>query len=265
MKISFYQNKIKNKTKMKFHLLILLTINQLVFIWCDNPPIDNDVYALEQSIGKNPFKEVGLINLRVIKQNQNAAQYHSLNAEDSADNQLKQQSMNLFSTQIESNKFDSELKDQLLKESEMLSSFGSNSFYRLRLCRKQPAYNCYASSFTFVKNLIDANFNINLTLHTNANNKLNSLSIKTQSVQIRDPLNSIDSITFHLAIQSLKLALPPDTESYLEKIKQEMEQKERGAQADNQSFLSKYWIYIVPFLVIMFLMNLVNPEGGAAR
>ena len=64
-------------------------------------------------------------------------------------------------------------------------------------------------------------------------------------------------------IQSIKQGQPPDSEAYLEKVKKEMELKEKAAQGGGESFIQKYWMYIVPFVVIMFLMNFANPEGAA--
>ena len=74
-----------------------------------------------------------------------------------------------------------------------------------------------------------------------------------------EPLNSPS--TLFTSIQNIKQGQIPDSEAYLERVKKEMEQKEKVAQGGNESFLQKYWMYIVPFVVIMFLVNLANPEG----
>ncbi len=229
----------------------------LSLIVCDQSNTDNDVYIIEQSVGDQPFREIGTVNLRVIKQNQNAAHYHSLNTEDSIDSP-RQQPLSI-STQLDSNKLDQDIIEQF--QNELVKS--NDSLYRLRLCRKHPNGQnvCYAASFTYLKHVIESNLNLNLTMHTNINNRLNSISIKTSNAGRKSQIK--DHITFHVYVQNLKTALPPDTESYLEKVKKEMEQKEKAAQGDNQSFFSKYWIYIVPFVIIMFLSNIINPEAAA--
>ena len=244
--------------KMKFiYFSLFLTCLTISSVICDQSSTDNDVYIIEQSIGELPFREIGTVNLRAIKQNQNAAHYHSLNTDDSID-QPRQQPLSI-STPLDSNKLDQDVLEQLQNE----LSKSNDSLYRLRLCRKQSNGEnlCYAASFTYLKNVIESNLNLNLTLHTNANNRLNSISIKTPNNWKKS--SNKDHVTFHVYVQNLKTALPPDTESYLDKVKKEMEQKEKAAQGDNQSFLSKYWIYIVPFVIIMFLSNIINPEAAA--
>lgn len=111
---------------------------------------------------------------------------------------------------------------------------------------------------------------LQLTINLGLNNNLNSISIKPWSGKQRiggtgdsTRRHKNDRVTVYASVQSIRQAAGPDTESYLEKLRIEREQKEKSAQSGNESFLSKYWIYIVPFVVIMFLMNIVNPEGGA--
>ena len=110
---------------------------------------------------------------------------------------------------------------------------------------------------------------LQLTIHLGLNNNLNSISIKPWSASGKQraaaaAANKNDRVTVYASVQSIRQAAGPDTESYLEKLRIEREQKEKQAQSGNESFLSKYWIYIVPFVIVMFLMNIVNPEAGGA-
>jgi len=264
---------------LKFIFTILL-LNVLKYK-CDNNQVsqtDNDVYILEHSIDTNDFKEIGQLNLRTIRQNQNSAQLQNMgsNDENTDENRYTLSSSNVavFSTQIESNDFDTETLEQLLtfknKENNQ-----AHTLYRLRLCKKGHPVGlktCFTSTFTYLKYVVDSNMKINLTIYTGINNFINSISIKTSPI-----FKNIDSdstkklkksdfpnhLDLFVSIQNIKTAVGPDTESYLEKVKKEMEQKEKSAQGGNESFLSKYWIYIVPVMIVMFLMNLANPEGGA--
>ena len=227
---------------------------------------DNDVYLIEHSIDSNDFKEIGSVNLRIVRQNQNAAHFQSFNS-DNAENEHAKSSNIQYATEITSNKFDQNTKTQLAAGLKSLSS----SVYRVRLCKKTlNSNNCDISSFTSLKNVLDANFNINLILHTGINNRLNSISIKTKSnpaelnLDYDLLLEKADDLAIFASIQNIKQAYAPDTESYLEKVKKEIEQKEKGAQGGNESFLSKYWVYIASFLVIMLVMQMVNPEAGQA-
>jgi len=231
-----------------------------------DPPVPDttaDIYWLEHAIDTNDFKEIGNLNLKLIKQNQYAAQFQSYNSEyeQNADEFTRAAH---YSTQLESNPFDPSTRQELKHAHDT----NNNSFYRLRLVKKQlNSQNVVyvTSSFTYLKYLIESEFTVNLTLNTGFTSRLNSISIKTTPVLNPENPKSIldfDYLTIYASVQNIKPGQQPETEVYLEKVKKELEQKEKGAQGENQSFFAKYWIYIVPFVVVMFLMNLVNPEGG---
>ncbi|RNA35474.1 ER membrane complex subunit 10 [Brachionus plicatilis] len=238
------------------YLKVVVFLIQLILVKSDSLLNDSDLYYIEQSIDDSEFREIGQVNLRLLKQNQNSAQLQSINEEDL----LVEKSGNIFWSRVESQSLDGEVFQKLK------SALGNdNSIYRLRLCRKYPVYECKASSFIYAKALGNAGFLLNLTLHTSINNELNSLSIKISQLGLKEKITSIpDHLTFFVSVQGIKQAQQPDTETHLEKIRLEKEQKEKGSQSENQSFFSKYWMYIVPFFVIMFLANIVNPEAAAA-
>lgn len=51
----------------------------------------------------------------------------------------------------------------------------------------------------------------------------------------------------------------PDTASFVQKIEREREARDRGEVKDNRSFIGKYWMYIVPVVILVLLSG-----GGAA-
>lgn len=57
----------------------------------------------------------------------------------------------------------------------------------------------------------------------------------------------------------------PDTATYIQKLESEREARERGETKDNRPFFMKYWMYIVPAVIFVFLTSATNPEadGGA--
>ena len=259
---------------LKHALILILSIS--VLVKCENGQVsqtDSDVYIFEHSIDTHDFKEIGQLNIRTIRQNQIAAQLQNAYDENTDENRYTSSNSNVFTTQIESNDFDAESLEQLLTYKNKENNKQCDALYRLRLCKKGHIVGlktCLTSTFTYLKNVIDSNMKINLTVYTGVNNFINSISIKTLSfskdidtkkLRKSDFPNHLDLFVY---IQNIKTAVGPDTESYLEKVKKEMEQKEKSAQGGNDSFLSKYWIYIVPVVIVMFLMNLANPEGGGA-
>ncbi|VDO95231.1 unnamed protein product [Soboliphyme baturini] len=51
---------------------------------------------------------------------------------------------------------------------------------------------------------------------------------------------------------------------YLQKLEKAKLEKERGEHGDNRSFFSKYWMYILPFVVFMLITSAMNPETRQA-
>lgn len=258
---------------MLFLSFIFIISSQLVLTDISQP-LDSDVYLLEHAIDSNDFKEIGSLNLKQIKQNQYAAQFQSYNSNQDTNNNnefnsnLSPGTSTTTSTQIETNQFDQITKQQIKQAFKQ----NLNSVYRLRLVKKQQNGIVYvaSSSFTYLKYLIESDFMLNLTLNTGFTGRLNSMSIKTyaglnskENKEQSKRLDDFDYLTLYATVQNIKPGQTPETDVYLEKLKKEIEQKEKGAQGENQSFFSKYWIYIVPFVVVMFLMNLANPEGAA--
>ncbi|XP_074603532.1 ER membrane protein complex subunit 10 [Brevipalpus obovatus] len=53
----------------------------------------------------------------------------------------------------------------------------------------------------------------------------------------------------------------PDTQSYIQRMEQEKQEKMRGDRADNRSFFAKYWMYIVPLVIFVLITSTANPEA----
>ncbi len=247
---------------------------------------DADLYSIEHSIDSSEFREIGSFNLRAIRQSQNQAQFQGY----SADGDDQRVASNLFSTPVQS-----DLIDEVTR-SEMKAALASNnnSVYRLRLCRKSAQLQeneCYAGSFIYLQQLVAAQFQINLILNTGthsftslflyffkiilfnflvkgATNRLSSISIRAKELSPASKasqlsLGDLEHLTLYIQVQGIRQGQLPETEAYLEKVRKELESKEKSAQGGNESFLQKYWIYIVPAVIIMFLMNLVGQDGPA--
>ncbi|CAB3397209.1 unnamed protein product [Caenorhabditis bovis] len=70
-------------------------------------------------------------------------------------------------------------------------------------------------------------------------------------------------------VNSRSILPHPDTAAFVARIEKEKKARQHGADADNRSFLAKYWMYIVPVVIFAFISNAVNPEnaegGGGGR
>jgi hypothetical protein len=101
-----------------------------------------------------------------------------------------------------------------------------------------------------------------------ATNRLSSISIRAKELSPASEasqlsLGDLEHLTLYIQVQGIRQGQIPETEAYLDKVRKELESKEKSAQGGNESFLQKYWIYIVPAVIIMFLMNLVGQDGPA--
>jgi ER membrane protein complex subunit 10 len=107
----------------------------------------------------------------------------------------------------------------------------------------------------------------------------NVIGINHRSVDI-DPFNDdcskissadIDLLYEFNSVASLKAIEPapvPDTANFIQKIEKEREARERGETKDNRSFFSKYWMYIVPAVILLLVSSVTNPpeaEGQARQ
>ncbi|KAK4883171.1 hypothetical protein RN001_006490 [Aquatica leii] len=81
------------------------------------------------------------------------------------------------------------------------------------------------------------------------------------------PIDKLKEFTTSVFVRHTENGPVPDTATYIQKLEREREAKERGEVKDNRSFLAKYWMYIVPVIIIMVLSSAANPDGagGAAR
>ncbi|XP_017468751.1 PREDICTED: ER membrane protein complex subunit 10-like [Rhagoletis zephyria] len=54
----------------------------------------------------------------------------------------------------------------------------------------------------------------------------------------------------------------PDTTSFIQKMEMEREARERGEIRDNRGFFAKYWMYIVPVVLLLFISGATNQDAS---
>ncbi|XP_068141956.1 LOW QUALITY PROTEIN: ER membrane protein complex subunit 10 [Drosophila tropicalis] len=74
----------------------------------------------------------------------------------------------------------------------------------------------------------------------------------------------LDDVNFNtdVLIRHAELAPVPDTASFIQKVEREREARERGEVRDNRGFFAKYWMYIVPVVLLVFISGATNQEAG---
>ncbi|KAH8381370.1 hypothetical protein KR093_003481 [Drosophila rubida] len=63
-------------------------------------------------------------------------------------------------------------------------------------------------------------------------------------------------------IRHAELAPVPDTGSFIQKYEREREARERGEVRDNRGFFAKYWMYIVPVVLLVFISGATNQDAA---
>ena len=96
-----------------------------------------------------------------------------------------------------------------------------------------------------------------LSLHMDWRAQLVGISIQPSPI-------SGAGVTFRskVSAQQMETGPSPDTAAFIQKVEQEKLAQQRGETKDNRSFFAKYWMYIVPVVLVM-AMSGGNPEGGA--
>ncbi|XP_066156241.1 ER membrane protein complex subunit 10 [Euwallacea fornicatus] len=79
-------------------------------------------------------------------------------------------------------------------------------------------------------------------------------------------LERLNEFTTTVYVRHTETGVIPDTASFMQKIEREREAQAKGEVKDNRSFLAKYWMYILPVVIIMIISTANNPDaqGGGA-
>lgn len=91
--------------------------------------------------------------------------------------------------------------------------------------------------------------------------KIVSIHLSTQSLANRLPLESVTSFKSKTLVQHMESGPAPDTASFIQRMEEEKLAKQRGDNKDNRSFFAKYWMYIIPFVLVLFMSG-GGGEGG---
>merc|ERR1712059_220477 len=65
-----------------------------------------------------------------------------------------------------------------------------------------------------------------------------------------------------VATQVMENGPVPDTAAFITRMEEDKRKQEKGEVKDNRSFLAKYWMYIVPVVLLMAVNGASAPEGG---
>ncbi|KAM7357386.1 ER membrane protein complex subunit 10 [Cochliomyia hominivorax] len=143
----------------------------------------------------------------------------------------------------------------------------SDGFYRLKAIVEYPN-GSKRTFFTANKacNILSNQLNDELWISIDFNGYVNALFLSTPEGDFKDCLtidfSHLNTREFNteVLIKHVELAPIPDTASFIQKIEREREARERGENKDNRGFFAKYWMYIVPVVLLVFISGATNPE-----
>lgn len=113
-------------------------------------------------------------------------------------------------------------------------------------------------------NLIDTGLSDLFTIQLDWRHKLVSIHLSTPNMQNKIPLTGVSGFKSKVYVQQMESGPSPDTASFIQRVEEEKLAKQRGDTKDNRSFFAKYWMYIIPFVLVL-VMSGGSPEGGGGR
>uniref|UniRef100_U5EW61 ER membrane protein complex subunit 10 n=1 Tax=Corethrella appendiculata TaxID=1370023 RepID=U5EW61_9DIPT len=78
-------------------------------------------------------------------------------------------------------------------------------------------------------------------------------------------IDELDEFNTEIYVKHMEAAPIPDTATFIQKLQLEREARERGETKDNRGFFAKYWMYIVPVVILVLISGATNPEATGAR
>jgi len=133
-----------------------------------------------------------------------------------------------------------------------------SGFYLVRATQSsQPDY---LRSYTSACALLDANMQDTLTLQLDWRGKLTALTLGVQIAQVRNKNEDSSVFKTRVSTQQMENGPVPDTAAFIQRVEENKRKEEKGEVKDNRSFLAKYWMYIVPVVLIMAVNGAASPQ-----
>ncbi|XP_055624850.1 ER membrane protein complex subunit 10 [Toxorhynchites rutilus septentrionalis] len=85
-----------------------------------------------------------------------------------------------------------------------------------------------------------------------------------RGLTIRD-VDVLDEFNTEVYVKLTENAPIPDTATFIQKLEREREARERGETKDNRGFFAKYWMYIVPVVILVLISGATNPEAAGGQ
>ncbi|CAE1260231.1 EMC10 [Acanthosepion pharaonis] len=121
-------------------------------------------------------------------------------------------------------------------------------------------------TFVLACQLYESGLSDHITLNVDPSGEVISVSLSTSTGQCTGntmPDEAISSWNTTVEIIQTVPGPVPETQLYIDKLKREEHDKQKGQQGDNRSFFAKYWMYIVPSVILLMLASNADPQAAA--
>lgn len=162
-----------------------------------------------------------------------------------------------------------ELSDDDLKSIQKSSELGDIYSLKasLRPSKKDTEANkkSLLESQTIVKpcSLLSSNFADVITINLSPTNEFQSVNLHTTDPECLGevPLKLPNNFNTSLVVESGSVGPSPDTATYIKRLEEERSNKAKEGKEDNRSFFAKYWVYIVPAIIILMIFSGPGEQG----
>ncbi|GAU94065.1 hypothetical protein RvY_05906 [Ramazzottius varieornatus] len=140
-----------------------------------------------------------------------------------------------------------------------------NELYFIRAKLDNERDSTYIQSFCKATDIVDSSFVLGVILNVDAFGRPYAVEVGPVDPADRRllllPEEPSDGTLLGLVtVLGSQSAPTPDVEGYRKKLQREQAEKKAAESSDNRSFLSKYWMYIVP--VVLFMLFSGGMQGG---
>lgn len=161
-----------------------------------------------------------------------------------------------------------ELSDQDLDA--LLEASKSDDIYHLKVAqrrKKNAQESVIKKTSTIVKScsIISAELSDIITVNLSPSNEFISVNLRTSN----QACSSVSEVTdiprkFNttVLVESSSIGPIPDTATYIKRLEEERLNKLKEGKEDNRSFFAKYWVYIVPAVIILMVFSGPGDQGG---
>nr|CAG4642217.1 EOG090X0JXR [Eurycercus lamellatus] len=149
---------------------------------------------------------------------------------------------------------------------DLKSAAEANEFYHLEALVKYNGIERTFLSSTKACLLLESQLSDIITIHVDLMGNIYGVSIAASTNQCGGEVLEFEpSFNTTVLISYMEHGPIPDVAMYVQKIEQEKVAKERGETKDNRSFIAKYWMYILPLVLVFMMSGASNPEQQPSR